>query len=31
MRENSVIYLEDNFQEKYNGFDPKSARELYCI
>ena len=30
MRENSVIYLEDNFQEKYDGFDPKSA-ESYIV
>ena len=30
MRENSVMYLEDNFKEKYDGFDPKSA-ESYII
>ena len=30
MRENSVIYLEDNFKEKYDGFDPKSA-ESYIV
>jgi N-acetylmuramoyl-L-alanine amidase len=24
-RENSVIYLEDNYKEKYEGFDPNSA------
>lgn len=30
MRENSVIYMEDNYQEKYSGFDPKST-ESYII
>ena len=30
IRENSVMYLEDNFEEKYEGFDPKSA-ESYII
>ena len=30
MRENSVIYLEDNYKENYNGFDPKSA-ESYIV
>ena len=30
MRENSVMYLEDNFKEKYNGFDPKSP-ESYIV
>ncbi|MDG1718783.1 MAG: N-acetylmuramoyl-L-alanine amidase [Flavobacteriales bacterium] len=30
MRENSVMYLEDNFKEKYDGFDPKSA-ESYIV
>ena len=30
MRENSVMYLEDNFKEKYDGFDPKST-ESYII
>ena len=30
IRENSVMYLEDNFQEKYDGFDPKSA-ESYIV
>jgi N-acetylmuramoyl-L-alanine amidase len=29
-RENSVIYLEDNYKEKYEGFDPNSA-ESYII
>ncbi len=30
MRENAVIYLEDNFEEKYDGFDPKST-ESYIV
>ncbi len=30
MRENSVIYLEDNYQEKYEGFDPNSP-ESYIV
>ena len=30
MRENSVIYLEDNYQQKYNGFEPDSP-ESYII
>ena len=30
MRENSVMYLEDNFKEKYDGFDPKSP-ESYIV
>ena len=30
IRENSVMYLEDNFKEKYDGFDPKSA-ESYIV
>ena len=30
VRENSVMYLEDNFKEKYDGFDPKST-ESYII
>ena len=30
MRENSVMYLEDNFIEKYEGFDPKSP-ESYIV
>ena len=30
MRENSAIYLEDNYQQKYEGFDPKSA-ESYIV
>ncbi|GHT87565.1 N-acetylmuramoyl-L-alanine amidase [Bacteroidia bacterium] len=29
-RENAVIYLEDNYQEKYEGFDPNSS-ESYII
>lgn len=30
MRENSVIYMEDNYQEKYEGFDPQSP-ESYIV
>ncbi|MEE2931273.1 MAG: N-acetylmuramoyl-L-alanine amidase [Bacteroidota bacterium] len=30
MRENSVIYLEDNYEEKYEGFDPQSP-ESYIV
>ena len=30
VRENSVMYLEDNFKEKYDGFDPKSP-ESYIV
>lgn len=30
IRENSVMYLEDNFMEKYDGFDPKSP-ESYIV
>ena len=30
MRENSVIYLEDNYQQKYEGFDPQSP-ESYIV
>ena len=30
MRENSAIYLEDNYQQKYDGFDPESA-ESYIV
>ena len=30
MRENSAIYLEDNYLQEYNGFDPKSA-ESYIV
>jgi N-acetylmuramoyl-L-alanine amidase len=30
MRENSVMYMEDNFKEKYDGFDPKSP-ESYIV
>ena len=30
MRENSAIYLEDNYQQKYDCFDPKSA-ESYIV
>ena len=30
MRENSVIYLEDNYQQRYDGFEPESA-ESYIV
>ena len=30
MRENAAIYLEDNYQQKYDGFDPKSI-ESYIV
>ena len=30
MRENSAIYLEDNYQQKYEGFDPESP-ESYIV
>jgi len=30
MRENSVMYLEDDFKEKYDGFDPQSP-ESYIV
>jgi len=31
MRENSVILQEDNFEEKYEGFDPKSTESYILI
>ena len=30
MRENAAIYMEDNYQQKYDGFDPKTA-ESYIV
>jgi len=30
IRENSAIYMEDNYKQKYEGFDPKSA-ESYIV
>ena len=30
IRENSVIYMEDNYKDKYEGFDPQSA-ESYIV
>lgn len=30
MRENAAIYFEDNYKQKYDGFDPKSA-ESYIV
>ena len=30
MRENAAIYLEDNYKQKYDGFDPKSI-ESYIV
>ena len=30
MRENAAMYLEDNYKQKYDGFDPKSA-ESYIV
>ena len=30
MRENSVIYMEDNYQQKYEGFNPQSP-ESYIV
>ena len=30
-KENSVIYLEDNFEEKYQGFDPDAPESLILL